>query len=320
MRVGRRRVAVVAAVLVAVAAGTGVARAYYLPGEVAFTGSPGNYFTFCADRQLDTAGITPADLDGSSNGGHNYTVQNFVHDAAGVTAGQALPSDSPFVLGKSGIGYAPYPESDPPAYDRRILTTQLVESDTFDGESVAVQVRCKMRSRESINRPETEKQKYTSGSASPVPWGFGPGTATGIPRSCLAIQAEIAAAVWDGLDETQQNAAVYRWAVAPDGDLANVDMAVEVLPEGLSAADPLGTVTSETNAFIAGFQWTGAFSSVRAKGDRLEIRSAKLEALSTANSLGLGDKILGAYYCTFSTPEYLRSVFLGEIAPPVAEP
>jgi hypothetical protein len=328
MRVGRRRVAVVATVLVAIAAGTGVARAYYAPGTQELVANPGNYFAFCSDRQLDVAGISPADLQGNSNGGHDYTVQNFLHDSSGYVAGQPLAGTTPFVLGKSGIGYQPLSGGD---YDRRILTTQLVEYDTFGGEQVAVQVRCKMRSQESLNRPESEKQRFDNGTASPIPWGFGPGTASGVAKSCLTLQAETAAAVWAGLTPAEKDSAVYRWAGdAPDGDPANIDMATEVLPEGITGPNDFGTVTPETNVFIAGSQWTAGydngvaglqpgdgFDSVRAKGASLEIRSAKLEALSTSPN-PIGDRVVGAYYCTFSTPEYLKAVFLGDITPPAA--
>jgi hypothetical protein len=326
MRVGRRRVAVVATVLVAIAAGTGVARAYYAPGTQELVANPGNYFAFCSDRQLDVAGISAADLQGNSNGGNDYTVQNFLHDSTGYVAGQPLSQTTPFVLGKSGIGYQPLSGGD---YDRRILTTQLVEYDTFGGEQVAVQVRCKMRSQESLNRPQSEKQNFVGGAGpSPVPWGFGPGTASGVAKSCLTLQAETAAAVWAALTPAEKDAAVYRWAGdAPDGDPANIDVATEILPE---AGPGFGVVTPETNVFIAGSQWTAGydngldglqagegFASVRAKGARLEIRSAKLEALSTAVGAP-GDRLIGAYYCTFSTPEYLKAVFLGDITPPAA--
>ena len=84
MRVGRRRVAALATVLVVLGAGTGVARAYFAPGA-AQVSSPEGYFSFCADRQRDTAGITPADLTTA-----NYGIDNYVYDTPGPLVGQDL--------------------------------------------------------------------------------------------------------------------------------------------------------------------------------------------------------------------------------------
>jgi hypothetical protein len=58
---------------------------------------------------------------------------------------------------------------------------------------------------------------------------------------------------------------------------------------------------------------------VRATVTGLEIRSAALNAPSTDPILDVfGDRLGGAYYCTFSTPEYLKAVFLGDVTPPSA--
>jgi hypothetical protein len=238
-----------------------------------------------------------------------------------------VPSTHPFVLSKSGIGYQAL---DAGAYDRRILTAQLVEYGTDDtGHAVPVEVRCKMRSRESLNRPESEKQRFDGGATSPTPWGFGPGTATGTPKTCLQVQSDDAAAVWNSLTQAQKDAAPFRLQASAAGP-ANVDIASEILPEGISASNAFGAVTPETNSFISGTQWvTGykgpgngyqpgdGFDTVRVKAGRLEIRSATLEALSSTPN-PIGDRLTGAYYCSFSTPEYLRDVFTGVATPPAA--
>jgi hypothetical protein len=330
----RRRIATVAVAGIVLATGTGAAYAYFTPGERPIA-DPANYFTYCADRQRDVAGITLADLEGTSNGGHDYTIENFVHLEA-HPAGQPYDGDEPFVLGKSGIAYAPVGAA-PPAvpeqdYTRRIVTTQIIEyhptETNIDGSPLAVQVRCKMRTRESLNRPESEKQRFggpTSTSFSSVPWGFGAGTATGTQKACRVVQADIATDVWNLMSEEEQNAAVYRWADAPDGDLANVTVAEEILPVGYAPPSSFGTVTPDTNVFVTGTQWTSGhnptgFDSVRIKNGALEIRSAVLNALSTDPSNPIGDRVAGAYYCTFSTAEYLKAVFLGDVTPPTAVP
>jgi hypothetical protein len=321
----RRRIAAVAVAGIVLATGTGAAYAYFTPAQKPIA-DPANYFSYCADRQRDVAGITSADLAGTSNGGHDYTIENFVHLAA-HPAGQPVPGSSQFVLGKSGIAYAPLTGGD---YDRRILTTQLVE---YAGDGTAVQVRCKMRTTESLNRPEAAKQRFggpTSTDFSSVPWGFGPGTATGTPKACRVVQTDIATEVWNSLTVAEKDAAVYRWESSAAGP-ANVTVAPEILPENITVVDPFGEVTPETNVFIAGSQWTAGydngipgyqpgdgFDSVRTKAGGLEIRSALLNALSTDPLNPIGDRIAGAYYCTFSTPEYLKAVFLGTVTPPAA--
>lgn len=326
MRVGRRRVAVVAAVLVAVAAGSGVARAYYAPGAQDLS-DPQGYFSYCADRQRDVAGITTADLAGTSNGGHAYTIENYIH-LDQHPAGQPVSGSSAFVLGKSGIGYAGLGAGPPYAsYDRRILTTQLVE---YAPDGTPVQVRCKMRTRESLNRPESEKQRFDGGATSSIPWGFGTGTATGTVKICRDVQTDIATTVWNSLTPAQKDTAAYRWAASAGGP-ANVTVAPEILPTGIGPGNPFGSITPDTNVFIAGSQWTAGydngvagyqpgdgFDSVRTKAGALEIRSAVLNALSDDPLNPIGDRIAGAYYCTFSTPEYLKAVFLGTVTPPAA--
>jgi hypothetical protein len=326
MRVGRRRVAVVAAVLVAVAAGTGVARAYYAPGEKPL-GDPASYFSYCADRQRDVAGITTADLAGTSNGGHSYTIENYVH-LDQHPAGQPVAGTTAFVLGKSGIGYAGLGAGPPYTnYDRRILTTQLVE---YAPDGSPVQVRCKMRTRESLNRPESEKQRFDGGAPSSIPWGFGAGTATGTPKICREVQIDIATTVWNSLTPAQRDTASFRWAASAGGP-ANVTVAPEILPINIGSPGPFGVVTPETNVFLTGSQWTDGynngvagyqpgdgFDSVRTKSGTLEIRSAVLNALSNDPLNPIGDRVGGAYYCTFSTPEYLKAVFLGTVTPPAA--
>jgi hypothetical protein len=108
-------------------------------------------------------------------------------------------------------------------------------------------------------------------------------------------------------------------------------VAPEILPTGIGPGNSFGTITPDTNVFIAGSQWTAGydngipgyqpgdgFDSVRSKAGALEIRSAVLNALSNDPLNPIGDRVGGAYYCTFSTPEYLKAVFLGTVAPPAA--
>lgn len=322
MATRRRRIATVAVAGIVLATGAGVASAYFTPAEKPLA-DPQNYFSYCADRQRDVAGITPADLAGTSNGGHDYTIENYIHLDA-HPAGQPIAGSSEFVLGKSGIGYAALGGGD---YDRRILTTQLVE---YAGDGTPVQVRCKMRTTESLNRPESEKQRFDNGTPSTIPWGFGPGSATGTPKVCRVVQTDIATEVWNSLTPAEKDSAVYRWQASAAGP-ANVTVAPEILPTGIGPGNPFGTITPDTNVFIAGSQWTAGydngvpgyqpgdgFDSVRSVAAGLEIRSAVLNALSNDPLNPIGDRIAGAYYCTFSTPEYLKSVFLGTVTPPAA--
>jgi len=275
MRVGRRRVAVVATVLVAVAAGTGVARAYYAPGAQDL-GSPEGYFSFCGDRQRDTAGITAANL-GPAPTGADYRIDNYVYDQPGPLVGQDLQATDTFVLGKSGI------ESN--GVVRRVVTTQRIEY-ADAARTTPVQIRCKMRTYESLVRVETEKQRFDNATASPVPWGFGPQAATfGAQKSCRVVQDELVAAVWNSLTPAQQSAAPYKYGTA----------SLELGPTSLS---------------LTGSQWTLGEKIVTAAAGKLTIADRSLDApVGTVNPIG--DRILGAYYCTFVAPEYIRSIFLG---------
>lgn len=273
MRVGRRRVAVLATVLVVLGAGTGVARAYFAPGAAPVS-SPEGYFSFCADRQRDTAGITPADLVNA-----NYGIDNYVYDTPGPLVGQSLSGGDPFVLTKSGI------QNDGAA--RRVLTGQRVEY-ADAGRTTPVQVRCKMRTQESLRRPETEKQRFgddTSTTYSTVSWGFGP-SATSLPgKSCRTVQDEIVAAVWAGLSPAEQTAAVYKYGT----------------PSLVLGLESLSTT---------GSQWTLGEKIVTVSLGVLTIADRTLNApVGTINPIG--DRILGAYYCTFVAPEYIRGIFLG---------
>ena len=187
MRVGRRRVAVVATVLVALAAGTGVARAYYAPGAQDL-GSPEGYFSFCARssaRHRRHHGRQPTAPPAATTG-----IDNYVYDQPGPLVGEDLAGTETFVLSKSGI------ESN--GVVRRVVTTQRIEY-AEAARTTPVQIRCKMRTHESLIRPETEKQRFDNGTPSTVPWGFGPQAATGTPKICRVVQDELVAAVWNSL-------------------------------------------------------------------------------------------------------------------------
>jgi hypothetical protein len=272
MRVGRRRAAVLAGVLVALAAGTGVARAYYAPGAVDVA-SPNGYFSFCGDRQRDTAGITAADLGPT---GGDYRIDNYVYDQPGPLVGADLAGTETFVLSKSGI------ESN--GVSRRVLTTQRIEY-ADAARTTPVQIRCKMRTHESLVRPQTEKQRFDNGTASPVPWGFGPQAATGTPKTCVTVQEELVAAVWASLTPAQQAAAPYKYGTS-------------------------SLVFGPTSESTTGTQWTLGEKIVTASSGVLTIADRSLNApVGTVNPIG--DRILGAYYCTFVAPDYIRGIFLG---------
>lgn len=274
MRVGRRRVAVVATVLVALAAGTGVARAYYAPGAQDL-GSPEGYFSFCADRQRDTAGITAANL-GPTPTGANYRIDNYVYDQPGPLVGQDLAASDTFVLGKSGI------ESN--GVVRRVVTTQRIEYADV-ARTTPVQIRCKMRTRDSLNLPETQVQRFDNGTPSTVPWGFGPQSATGTAKSCRVVQDELVAAVWNSLTPAQQAAAPFKYGTP-------------------------SLVLGPTQTYVTGTSWTLGEKIVTVVSGNLVIADRSLVA-NVGDVNPIGDRILGAYYCTFVAPEYLRSIFLG---------
>ncbi len=159
MRVGRRRVAVVATVLVALAAGTGVARAYYAPGA--------------QDRRASRRATSPSAPTASATSPASRPPTSRARPtAARLHASTTTSTTSPgrssagpsrvdrhFVLGKSGI------ESNrrrrgPPCvtYDQRIEYADEHAPDARRSRSAA---RCARASR-SI-RPETEKQRFDGG-------------------------------------------------------------------------------------------------------------------------------------------------------------
>lgn len=276
-----RRWAAIATVTVVLATGTGVARAYFAPGAVDAM-STGGYFTFCADRQRDTAGITAADLVAA-----NYGIDNYVYDTPGPLVGANLSGGDPFVLTKSGI------QNDGTA--RRAITAQRVEY-VDAARTQPAQIRCKMRTRESLVRPETEKQRFDPvfppGATepnppvdSPVSWGFGPAAASLPEKSCRQVQEEIVAAAWASLTPAQQDATPYKYGTA----------SLVLGPETL---------------FLTGSAWTGGQKIVTATPTVLTIADRTLVAISgTPNPFG--DRLTGAYYCTFVAPEYIRGVLLG---------
>jgi hypothetical protein len=263
MRVGRRRVAVVAAVLVAVAAGTGVARAYYAPGTVDVGGAQG-YFTFCADRQKDIAGLADADLSAKGVG-----IDNYVYEQPGPIA--ALGT-IPFVFSKSGIQY------DLPA--KRILTTQLIEYGD-PGSQTPVQVRCKLRTRESLVRPITDLQNVDA--VTNVPWGFG--LAAGPGKSCRTVQEELVQSVWARIvADGKQAEAVYAYGTP----------SVVLAPDNIVGEGPSWTISKKVLSVSSGV-----------------LTIDDLTLVSPSSPLVGPERFSGAHYCTFVAPDYLYDVMLG---------
>ena len=165
-----------------------------------------------------------------------------------------------------------------------MVTTQRIEyADT--ARTTPVQIRCKMRTHESLIRPETEKQRFDDGAPSTVPWGFGPQAATGTTKICRVVQDELVAAVWNSLTPAQQAAAPYKYGTS------SLVFGPESLSDDRNAVDPR-------------------------REDRHGRRRNPDHRRSLAQRPGrcqnpIGDRILGAYYCTFVAPEYIRSIFLG---------
>jgi hypothetical protein len=266
----RRRIAAVAVAGIVLATGTGVASAYFAPGSQDISSAEG-YFTFCADRQRDIAGIEAADLVAA-----NFGIDTYVYEDSTIVVGSTLPSSHPFVLGKSGI------QADGVA--RRVLTAQLLEYDTADAASHApVQIRCKLRTHESLVRADDDFQKLDTGALTSVPWGFG--AASGPSKTCPQVQEELVASVWNSLTPEQQAASPYKYGTS-------------------------SLVLGPENNRGTGTAWTGGVKVASAAAGVLTINDWSLIAPSTVS--GFPDRLLGAHYCVFVAPEYLRAVLLGE--------
>ncbi len=278
------------------AAGPVAAYAYTQAGAVDVS-SPEGYFTFCADRQRDVAGISAADLAGEHNGGLSYQIENVAYPNTTPLV-TSLPATHPFVLSKSGIGYS---DAGTPASGddvRRVIVTSYVEY-TDATAAMPSQIRCKMRTQESLNKPISDKQRFDDGDASGVPWGFGPGTASGLPsstvpsvsRTCEQVQTDLVDKVWDGIV-----------ADGLDGDAPfKVGDNVVIDPDEYS---------------MTGSQWTTAWQgTVLGTDGLLHIGSRALDS-NTGVANPIGDRVSGAYYCTFVAPEYLRAVLLGDLTAP----
>ena len=308
---GKRGWVVVAVAAAMTMSAAGGALAYVAAGSSVLTDVP-TLMTYCADRQREVAGITALDEAGTTNGGHAYSIVNHVYEnVAELPGGQALPGTSTFVLSKSGIQYD---VSNPALPVRRILTVQYVEySDA--GRTQPMQVRCKMRTLESLNRPESEKQRLDNNSPTSVPWGFGPGTASGVGalgdpayanptntaldrmKGCQTTLEESLASVWASLSEAEKDAAVYR-------------------PEA-RGSNPANITVDPDSVALLGSEWTQAWNTVTSATDgSLHLQSRALyAAVGTPNPIG--DRVLGAYYCTYTVPSYLKGVLLGTVTPPV---
>ena len=129
---------------------------------------PGGLLLLLRDRQRDTAGITRRPDD------RNYRIDNYVYDQPGPLVGQDLASTETFVLSKSGIS---------PTGSRAVsVAGQRIEY-ADAARTTPVQIRCKMRTRESLTCLSRKQRFDNDAVARPV--GFRPSAATGaedLPR------------------------------------------------------------------------------------------------------------------------------------------
>lgn len=260
-----------AASLVATGVGVAVASGSWTETTIA---TPRGFFEFCRDKQLDIAGINPATLATAG-----IAITNTIYDnvPGQPNTDQALNKGwDGFVLGKSGVLSV--------SASKQILVTQYVEySDT--AKTKPVQIRCKMRTGESLNR--SDFQHLDDNTVTTTPWGFGPGTAAGPEATCAVIN-----------QQTVTNVDTLIGA----GSRVFLPSQVVVDPDVLAAIGPA---------------WTTPFDALQVvtSDGKLHVRAKALVAASTIP--GNLDRFGGAHYCTSVAPEYLRDVITGSVSAPV---
>ncbi len=256
-----------------VATGVGVAAASGSWTETTIA-TPRGYFEFCKDKQLDIAGINPATLATAGIAITNTIYDNVVGQP---NNDQALNKGfDAFVLGKSGVLNF--------GLSKRILVTQYVEY-RDSAKTAPKQIRCKMRTGESLNR--SDAQRLDNSVPTTTPWGFGPGTVAGPEATCDVINTE---------------------------SVTNVNALIGAGPRAFAASDVV--VDPEVVALI-GPDWTSPFEALLVMPDgKLHVRSKTLNVSSTDPS-AIGDRFKGAHYCTSVAPEYLKDAIEGIASAPV---
>jgi len=263
--------AILAASLVATGVGVAVASGSWTEATIA---TPRGFFEFCKDKQLDIAGINPATL--ATNG---IAITNTVYDnvAGQPNNDQALNKGwDAFVLGKSGIFSS--------GITKQILVSQYVEY-LDSAKTQPSQIRCKMRTGESLNR--NDFQRLDDGTVTTTPWGFGPGTAAGPEATCAVINAQT---------DTNVDTLIGAGArvFAPGDVVVDPDVIAAIGPAWTTPFDALQVVTAD---------------------GKLHVRAKALVSPSTTP--GNLDRFGGAHYCTSVAPEYLRDVITGAASAPV---
>jgi hypothetical protein len=263
--------AVVAASLVATGVGVAVASGSWNETTIS---TPRGLFEFCKDKQLDIAGINPATLSTAGIAITNTLYDNVVGQPDND---QVLNKGfDAFVLGKSGIISS--------GATKQILVSQYVEY-LDAAKTQPKQIRCKMRTGESLNR--SDFQKLDDNTVTTTPWGFGPGTAAGPEATCAVINQQT---------------------------VTNVDTLIGAGSRVFSPADVV--VDADVVAAI-GPAWTTPFEALQVvtSDGKLHVRAKTLVAVSTLP--GNLDRFGGAHYCTSVAPEYLRDVVTGAASAPV---
>lgn len=291
--------------IVAIAAASAIVASGLVAGVAAASSSwtastvakPKGYFDFCQDKQLDTAGITAADLSGANNVNHPFgiTAQIYPNGAPGTPLSTqnnyATPTFIAFVNSKSGVTI-----TSAKTLNRQVLVAQYVEfRDTAAKQPT--QIRCKLRTADSLNRAGFQKENDADSSPTAVPWGFGAGTATGPEGTCQTVNQESVTNAWSTLSESEKDAANYR-PETRGSNPANVTVEPDYTRPGMTGPD-----------------WTKPWDGLVDDAGTLKVRAKGL-VVSTTDSGVTSDRLRGAHYCTFVAPEYLVSVFKNQVVPP----
>lgn len=226
---------------------------------------PIGFFTFCADAQVKVANIDEAMTSPEEK---DIRITNQVRDEF-----------SDFVSMKSS--------ADPDA--KTINTGQYVEYRDAE-RTQPEQIRCKMRTGESIDEGAWPEGAVNGVPPWNVPPHFGLGSPLGddvstsdVDQACSAVNDALITNVWASLSPEDQAASPYQ----PGSTL----------------------VTVPDDAALTGAAWTQPFPALQLNGAVLEVPSKALLA-----PVGVIDTPFfeGAHYCTHPAPDYLRAVLLGQ--------